>query len=70
MDEDEPIVIEYSDKPTSGMTLTWLFGRDEFDGTRIDRYCANDGYVYERVVPPGGGYCPELQGTVLGREPV
>lgn len=70
MDREEPIVLEHGDKPTSGMTLTWLWGRDEPDGTRIDRYTASDGYFYERMVPPGGGYCPELQGTRPGREPV
>ena len=70
MDEEEPLVIEFGDKPTSGTTLTWLWGRDDFDGTRTDRYCANDGHVYERMIPPGGGYCHELQGTVPGREPV
>jgi hypothetical protein len=68
MDKEGPIIIEHGDKPTCGWT--WLWGRDESDGTRIDRYAANDGYLYERMIPPGGSYCPELQGTVPGREPV
>jgi hypothetical protein len=68
MDKEEPIFIEHGERPTC--TATWLWGRDESDGTRIDRYAANDGYLYERMIPPGGGYCPELQGTVPGREPV
>jgi hypothetical protein len=70
MDEEEPIVIEHGDKPAHGTTLNWLWCRDEPDGTRIDRYSANDGYSYERMIPPGGGYCYELRGTVPGREPV
>lgn len=70
MDEKEPIVLELGDKPTPGTTLNWLWGRDEPDGTRIDRYSANDGYLYERMIPPGGGHCYELRGTVPGREPV
>ena len=68
--DQEPIVIEHGDKPTPGMTLNWLWGRDEPDGTRIDRYSTNDGYFYDRMVPTGGGLCPDLQGTVPGREPV
>jgi hypothetical protein len=68
MDQEEPVVIEHGDKPMCGMT--WLWGKDESDGTRIDRYAANDGYLYERMVPRGGGYCYELRGTVPGREPV
>jgi hypothetical protein len=49
------------------MTLTWLRGSDERDGTRIDRYSANDGYFYERMVPRGVGYYVDLQGARPGR---
>lgn len=68
MDQEEPIIVEHGDKPPCGWT--WLWGRDEPDGTRIDRYAANDGYSYERMIPHGGSYCPEMQGTRPGREPV
>lgn len=47
MDQEDPVVIELGDKPNCGRT--WLWGRDEPDGTRIDRYAANDGYLYERI---------------------
>jgi len=50
-------------------TLDWEWGREDPDGTRIDRYTGVDGFFYERIVPQGGGLCPDLQGEVLGLEP-
>ena len=50
-------------------TVTWEWGRDEPDGSRIDRYVGADGFFYERIIPKGGGLCPEIQGEVPGLEP-
>ena len=49
-------------------TVTWELGRDDSDGTRIDRYTGADGFFYERI-PNGGGLCPDLQGEVPSLEP-
>jgi hypothetical protein len=65
--EDRPY-LQRGDVPSC--TITHEDGWDTPDGRRIDRYAGADGYAYEREIPAGGGFCPELQGTVQGREPV
>src|SRR5258706_469674 len=67
MEGEEPFFVENGEVPRC--TVTWEWGRDESDGSRIDRYACADGYLYERMIPRGGGYCPEVQGSVPGREP-
>ena len=64
MAEAEPSFTERGDVPAC--TVTWEWGRDEPDGSRIDRYVGADGFFYERIIPKGGGYCPEVQGAVPG----
>src|SRR6516225_5044958 len=54
---DEERFLEYGDMPCS---LTWQWGRDNPDGTRIDRYIGSDGVLYERIIPKGGPLCPEF----------
>ena len=68
MNQEEPLFVENGDKPSCA--ITWEWGRDEPNGDRIDRYVGADGCLYERMIPSGGGYCPELQGSVPGREPI
>jgi hypothetical protein len=65
--DEDPVFIQHGDVPSC--TVTWEWGRDESDGSRIDRYVGNDGNYYERIIPKGGGYCPEVQGTISGLEP-
>lgn len=50
-------------------SLTWAWGRDDPNGTRIDRYIGSDGLQYERIIPKGGPLCPEVQDVMPGCEP-
>ena len=51
-------------------SLTWEWGRDDPDGTRIDRYVGSDGFLYERITPKGGPLDPDFQEVAPGCEPV
>ena len=71
MAQEESSTLGLGEIPTCTVTVTWEWGRDEPDGSRIDRYIGADGYIYyEHIIPKGGGYCPEVQDIVPGREPV
>jgi hypothetical protein len=64
MNQEEPFLVEHGDKPSC--TITWEWGRDELNGDRLDRYSGADGFLYERMTPSGGGYCPEIAGQCAG----